>query len=244
MGKLNQVVAVEKGLKARSEAAATALYHTLQKNEAFGGISRVYTPRDDEGERLPNEAKRVQHRVPDLLAEIAEAWKPLYDVTLTKEVANQKAGADVVVDGEILVVDAPVSVLLFLEKKLADFATVVRHLPTLDPAFNWTADGTQENIFRTDTVESNRSKKVPRNHVKAPATDRHPAQVEVYYEDIPVGKWETTHLSGAVPLKHKQALLDRVAKLSDAVKKAREEANAMDVEEQKMGKTIFDWLLA
>ncbi len=244
MGKLNQVVAVEKGLKSRSEAAATALYHSLQKKDEFEGISRVYTPKDDEGEQLPREGKRVQLRVPDLLAEIAEAWTPLYDVTLTKETANQAATASVIVDGDVLLADAPVPVLLFLEKKLADFATVVRRIPTLDPAFSWTADGTQDNIFKTDAVESLRSKKVPRNHVKAPATDRHPAQVDVYYEDIPVGRWETTRLSGAVPLKSKQALLERVTKLSDAVKRAREEANSMEVAEKKMGETIFSWLLA
>lgn len=244
MGKLNQVVAVEKGLKARSEAAATTLYHSLQKKDEFEGISRVYTPKDDEGEQLPREGKRVQLRVPDLLAEIAEAWTPLYDVTLTKESANQAATASVIVDGDVLLADAPVPVLLFLEKKLADFATVVRRIPTLDPAFSWAADGTQDNIFKTDAVESLRSKKVPRNHVKAPATDRHPAQVDVYYEDIPVGRWETTRLSGAVPLKFKQALLERVTKLSNAVKRAREEANSTEVTEKKMGETIFSWLLA
>lgn len=244
MGNLNQVVAVEKGLKERSQTEATALYHALQRKDDFAGISRVYTPKDDEGERLPREGKRVQLCVPDVLADIAKAWTPLYDVTLTKESANQTAGADVTVDGEVILTDVPVTVLLFLEKKLAEFATVVRKLPTLDPAFSWSADGTQDNIFKTDAVESLRSKKVPRNHVKAPATDRHPAQVELYYEDIPVGRWETTHLSGAVPLKFKQGLLERVTKLSDAVKTAREEANSMEIAEQKMGKTVFDWLLA
>lgn len=40
---------------------------------------------------------------------------------------------------------------------------------------------------------------VPRNHVKAEATDKHPAQVEVYHEDVPVGYWTTVKFSGALP---------------------------------------------
>jgi hypothetical protein len=244
MGQLNQVVAVEKGQKARSDAEATAFYHRLQREVEFNGIIRVYTPKDDEGEKLPNEGNRVQARVPEILDGIAAAWKPLYDVVLTKESANQVASADVVVDGRTILENVPVPVLLFLEKKLADFATVLRKIPVLDPAFNWEPDAHDPGLYRAEPVESIRTKKVPRNHVKAEATDRHPAQVDVYYEDIPLGRWSTTRISGAVPLNRKQELLARVAQLSDAVKRAREEANSTEVVERSMGSVVFDWLLA
>lgn len=68
-----------------------------------------------------------------------------------------------------------------------------------------------------------RTKKVPRNHVKAEATDKHPAQVDVYYEDVPVGYWTTVKFSGALPARRVNELLDRVEKLQQAVKFAREE---------------------
>ena len=45
--------------------------------------------------------------------------------------------------------------------------------------------------WKTDPVRTIRTKKVPRNHVKAEATENHPAQAEVYYEDLPVAYWTT-----------------------------------------------------
>jgi hypothetical protein len=35
--------------------------------------------------------------------------------------------------------------------------------------------------------------------VKAEATEKHPAQVEVYHEDVVVGQWKTVKFSGALP---------------------------------------------
>ncbi len=58
--------------------------------------------------------------------------------------------------------------------------------------------------------------------MKAEATDKHPAQVGVYYEDVAVGFWRTVKFSGALPAKRVGELLERVEKLQQAVKFARE----------------------
>jgi len=87
-----------------------------------------------------------------------------------------------------------------------------------------------------------KTKKIPRNHVKAEATEKHPAQVEVYYEDVVVGNWRTIKFSSALPAKRVNELLSRVEKLQEAVKFAREEANNLEVVEQKVGAKIFDYL--
>jgi hypothetical protein len=91
-------------------------------------------------------------------------------------------------------------------------------------------------------VETLRTRKVPRNHVKAEATEKHPAQVEVYYEDITVGFWRTVKFSGALPARRVAELLERVEKLQRAVKFAREEANAYEVKSQKVGEALFSYL--
>jgi hypothetical protein len=91
-------------------------------------------------------------------------------------------------------------------------------------------------------VRTIRTKKVPRNHVKAEATDKHPAQVEVYYEDIAVGYWTTVKFSGALPAKRVNELLDRVEKLQRAVKFAREEANGSEVTDQRVGDVVLRYL--
>jgi hypothetical protein len=93
-------------------------------------------------------------------------------------------------------------------------------------------------------VQTNRTKKVPRVLVKYEATDKHPAQVETWFEDIPVGVWNTVHLSGAVPAARQRELLARVADLAEAVKIAREEANMAEVTDQHVGGAIFAYLLA
>jgi hypothetical protein len=96
--------------------------------------------------------------------------------------------------------------------------------------------------WKTEPVRTLRTKKVPRNHVKAEATEKHPAQVEVYYEDIPVGYWTTVKFSGALPARRVNELLDRVEKLQQAVKFAREEANGVDVVDQRVGDSVFGYL--
>jgi hypothetical protein len=165
----------------------------------------------------------------------------LFDVTATKDWANCTAKADITVDGRTILRDVPVSYLLFLEKQLTDLHTFVKKLPVLDAAEAWTFDDSAD-CWKTEPVRTNRSKKVPRNHVKAEATEKHPAQVEVYYEDIAVGHWTTVKFSGALPAKRVNELLDRVERLQRAVKFAREEANGAEVTDQRTGDAVFRYL--
>lgn len=241
MAKLNQIIAVEKGVKSKAFQDITAAHHRLQKPAQLVGISRTYQPKDEEGEQLPPESTRVQVQAEDLLREMAATLTRLFDVTATKDWANCSARADVTVDGRVLVGDVPVTYLLFLEKQLVDLHTFVKKLPVLDAAESWTLDPSTD-WWKTDSVRTIRTKKVPRNHVKAEATEKHPAQVEVYYEDVPVGYWTTVKFSGALPARRVNELLERVEKLQQAVKFAREEANGVDVTDQRVGDAVFGYL--
>lgn len=242
MPKLNQIIAIEKDVKQSSNRKFTDIYHELQKSALISGISRTYQPKDDEGETLPPESTLVQLSATKELQRSADALERLFDVTLTKEVANQEAKADVVVDDQVILEGVPVTYLLFLERQLVDFKTVFGSIPVLDPAFNWTWDDNQ-GCYVADAVETVRTKKVPRNWVKAEATDKHPAQVEVYHEDVIVGTWRTVRSSGALPATQKAELLARVTKLQDAVKFAREAANNTEAVEKKAGEAVFSYLL-
>jgi hypothetical protein len=185
----------------------------------------------------------VQVKAEDVLRQIAANLTRLFDVTATKDWANCTARADVVVEGRTLLRDVPVSYLLFLEKQLTDLHTFVKKLPVLDAAESWTFDPSSD-WYRTEAVRTLRTKKVPRNHVKAEATEKHPAQVEVYYEDIAVGYWTQTKFSGALPAQRVNELAERVEKLSQAVKFAREEANTFEVTDQRVGEAVFGYLFA
>jgi len=241
--KLNQVIAIEKGTKSRSLQELTEAHHSLQKPALLSGISRTYRPRDEEGELLPPESTRVQIRAEEIIRQTAEVLTKLFDVVATKDWANCKAKADVVVEGQTLLKDVPATYLLFLEKQLTDLHTFIKKLPFLDASELWNYDASAD-CWATEPVQTVRTKKIPRNHVKAEATEKHPAQVEVYYEDVSIGTWRTVKFSGSLPARRVHDLLARVERLQEAVKFAREEANNLEVEEQKIGEKIFHYLFA
>ena len=241
MAKLNQIIAIEKGIKNQSFQDLTTAHHALQKTTLLSGISRTYQPKDEEGERLPSESTQVQANAEQIIRDTTAVLTRLFDVTATKDWANTHARADVVVDGQVLLVKVPATYLLFLEKQLVDLHTFVKKLPVLDPAETWDFDDFA-NCFATVPSQTIRTKKVLRNHVKAEATDKHPAQVDVYSEDVVVGYWKTIKFSGAIPAKRVHELLERVEKLQQAVKFAREEANSVEVEDHKIGLKFFHYL--
>lgn len=242
MPKLNQIIAIEKGVRSTATAEVTAGYHTLQKPAVLFGISRTYQPKDEEGEQYPPEAQHVQVTVDGTLKAAAAAYTRVFDIVATKDWANCVARADIKLGDKVIATGVPATYLLFLEKELEGLHTVVAKLPLLDPSEVWEYD-TNAGCYKTAPVQTVKSKKVPRNHVKAEATDKHAAQVELYYEDVLVGHWKTVKFSGALPASRQKELLGRVEALQRAVKFAREEANSQEAAEIKIGESIFKHIL-
>lgn len=241
MAKLNQIISIEKGIKSKSVQQLAESQKNLQKASVFSGISRTYRPKDEDGEQLPPESNKVQVKADEIIRETTEILTKLFDITATKDWTNCHARADVVVDGQTLLTQVPVSYLLFLEKQLTDLQAFLKKLPTLDPSETWNFDPNSD-CWATEPIQSLKTFKMPRNHVKAEATEHHPAQVEVYYEDVTIGYWRTVKFSGALPQARIHELMNRLEKLQQAVKFAREEANNTDAEEQRVGAKIFQYL--
>lgn len=239
--KLNQIIAVEKGIKSQTSRVVTDSHHLLQKGSMSSGLSRTYQPRHDDGDCFPSETTKVQVKVKDEVDKVSKAWSELLDITMTKDTGNCQARADVVVDGQTILSEVPVTSLLFLEKQLTDLRTFVQKLPTLDPQDEWKLD-IANSMYRTDPVRTFKTKKVIRNHVKAEATEKHPAQVETYSEDVVIGEWQTTKMSGALPASEIAEMLSRVEKLQRAVKFAREAANSTEVTHVKTGHKVYDFV--
>jgi hypothetical protein len=241
--KLAQVLAIEKGEKSKANRAITDLHRKSEIEKLYTGFVRSYTPADENGEALPDEKQLVQNKASEILQEAAGILSGIWDISATKDWTNASlAKADVVVDGVVLAAGAPVSWLLYMEKELNDVETFLRKIPTLDPSEEWKWSDSQ-NCYTTDQTWQNRTKKIPRNHVKAEATDKHPAQVEVYQEDMVIGKFKKISYSGAMPAATKDALLERVRKLRSAVLFAREEANNVIADKKQVGKAMFAFLL-
>lgn len=241
MTKLHQVNALLTSRKTRAQRQITDAHHTLQRAPLLSGIVRTYQPRDDEGERLPPENNLVQTRATQILDQVADEMAGLFDLQVSQDLGNAKAVADVVVGGQVLLAKVPVTYLLFLDKRLADLRTIVDKLPVLDASEEWSWDESRM-CWRSTPANTIRSKKVPRNHVLAEATDRHPAQVQVFNEDVPAGTWTTVKLSGAVPAARRRELLARVESLIDAVRVAREAANEIEVAETPVGRKVMAYL--
>ena len=218
MTKLNQIIAVEKGVKSSATRRITDLHRDGQKDALLSGIYGTYQPRDEEGDHLPGESTRVQIKAEDVLTEAAQVMTRLFDVTLTKDHANTVARAEVVVDGHPLLRDVPVTYLLFLEKQLTDLHTFVAKLPVLDPSADWSFDG-----HASATSRPRRRPCGPRGCPVTTSSLRHAAASGAgadVYGGWPVGDWTAVKFSGALPAARVRTLLGRVTMLQQAVKYA------------------------
>jgi hypothetical protein len=238
---LNQIIAIEKGVKKRTEQEVATIVSRLQHPNALAGISRTYKSLDEEGEQFPPESTLVQVRAEDELVNLANLLERLMDVVATKEHANTTAFADIIVNDEVILGEVPVTFLLFLEKQLASLATIVRGLPRLNPGEEWEYDANAD-AFASPVVDTAKTKKVPRTLTKAEATEFHPAQVDVWSEDMVVGYWSTAKFSGALPARRIKDILHRIELMQDAVQFAREQANSQEVEDRDVGGSIMSYL--
>ncbi len=242
MAKLNQIIAIEKGVKARAGAAVNENYALIQKPELFNGFTKTYQPKDEDGDTLPNESKFVQLQGGVMLDAICKATSELFAVTARKDWTNMQAKASVKLDDAVLIEDVPVTFLLFLEKNLTDMRTIIGKIPVLDAAEDWSVDP-NSGLYKTSTVSTSRTKKVQRPLVLYPATDKHPAQTQIVTEDVMAGLWSTVKLSGAMPRPVVVGYLERVEKLLKAVKEAREEANmATEVPSPDVGAAVWNYV--
>jgi len=244
--KLNQIVAVEKGVKAEHNKLTAPLFHVTETPDLFAGLERTYRSIIEGGEQMPEESKRLQYTVGELLEAFTKPSTRLVDLMATKETTNMTARADVVVDGNVLIKDAPVTFLMPFEKFLEqEVRGLISKLPTLDPAAEWAASESERaGVYATEKAEKLRVKKVNQPLELSPATDKHPAQVQLVTVDVPQGYWGEKRFSGAIPASRKQELSERVETLIQAVKFAREQANDTEVIDAKAGAAVFGYLFS
>ena len=241
MPKLNQILAIEKGVKKKVYSDLTKDHQGLQKTDLLSGISRTYQPVDEDGEKYPDEENPVQLRAAEVVKKYESKLAEYFNIVATKDFSNCEAKADIVVDGEVLVAGVPPTHLLWLEKQLDDLYTFVCKLPVLPSTRVWHWDD-QQNCWGSKPAQTAKKKKTPRAFVKYEATEHHPAQVETVHEDRIEGYWTTTSFSGAMQASHIAKLKERVHKLQQAVSFAREQANTTQVEMQKCGDKILGYI--
>lgn len=239
--KLNQVLAVEKGVKVRTYSALTEMHKAAQVAALFQGFSKTYTPLAEDGHPQAPQTQKVQKNAEEMFAEAQKSLVDLFDITATKDWGNQLAKADIVVDGQVLLKDVPATYLLFLDKQLSDLRTLIGSTTELDGSVDWSKDPST-GLFKSQAIQTSTSQKVQKALVLHPPTDKHPAQTQLITEDQVVGHWFKVNHSGALPTPRKKELVGRVQKLLDSVKIALEDANSTRVEDQKTGDAVLGFI--
>jgi hypothetical protein len=243
MAKLNQIVAVVSGKKTRVEKEFGELNKVLQKSDLFHGIARQYQPVDEDGEELPAERKDPQKSAKAIIRQARGILTDIIDAVATQEYGNCTARADVKVDGDVILKQVPVTVLLYLQKQLEDLHTFVGNIPVLDPSERWTYNA-QDGTYITEEIKTIRTKKVQKPIVLYDATEKHPAQTQLITEDITAGHWRTRKYATTLAATERQQIIDRIVKLQDAVKIAREEANSISVDDQSIAPAVLKFIFA
>lgn len=249
MTRLAQALALEQAAKGHADTArerATQLLHPSNFPQ-MTGLEKTYKPHNEnatERDQLPPKSTKVQIRVEEVLADLAQAWSDMLDVTLTVETGNAETRGTIKVgaDDRVLLDDVPVTWLLGLETRLKELGKVLDRLPELDPARAW--EPHERGLSKTNEEKTPRSIKVPRSFELAPP-DAHgnPAQVKLMEEDIPHGTYTTIYYSGMLHPTRIRELRDRQRELLKAVKLARHEANSQEVRNRRAGAVITGFLL-
>lgn len=247
MAKFHELISVEGDLDGTAKKVMEEAITTFKKAEYFIGGHKWLEMFDDarkQEEEEFTEHKEIETTVPEELAHVSDAVSRYYDAIAQKEATNQKAVASLEIDGEILIEDAPATLLLGLESRLKNLRNVYDSIPTLAPGVEWVHHETKgKHIWKTKELEMRHKKeKSFKFQILVNATKEHPAQIEKWNIDVPIGNVKTDRWSGALSPAMKSKLLGRIDALIRAVKQARQRANTQEVEIINVGQNIFSYI--
>lgn len=246
---LHELLAIEQGLAETANRLTNEVTKTLStKKSIFEGMSKAHEifSEDNQHLKVATEHKEIVSTVDEQTDFLGTELVKYWDVTLQKEEANQRATADIIINGNIIAEAIPSIVLLSMEKKLSSLLNVYNALPTLDAATAWERDEAyaKPNVFRTKHVTERQHSVTTKKYVTvSPATKEHPAQMASQDVVDVIGKYTITDFSGAVTSHDKAKRLEKLTTLIRAVKKARQRANNTEVKNDlKFGQKLFDFI--
>lgn len=250
MSRIHELLAVE---KTRIAAWNTILEETKKKfanaNYFEGSSKSLKMIEDSEPNRAEEMAQRqekpVVTTVLDTLNYFFDKFREAEDLQFSKNIANANARTTVMFGGAPLLENIPVDECLGLEARLLRIRGMLLLMPTLDASRHWEPDASAgRHIWITkhpDVTTKTEKKMVP--VVMYEATDKHPAQVQPIGKDEVVGHFTTTRRSGAVTAAQKAAVISRIDDLITEVKKARQRANEVEVEDLERIDPVLNLIL-
>ena len=246
MEKLHEILAVEKSLEVVAKKLSAETARTFEKDNLFLGFVKSLEMFTEENAKLnTTDVQSLETTVDENINYIVKPLAKYWDNVLAKDLTNQQARADVVVDGAVLVEDVPATFLLGMETKLNELRKVYEHIPTLAPGIKWIPDvsNAKAGVFMTsDDIVSFKTQKESGFAVAYEATKEHPAQVSKEEKIVSVGKYSTVRYSGMLTPVEKARRLENIDTLIGAVKKARMRANSIEVVRDDVGRVLLDFI--
>ncbi len=251
--KLHELLATLGDLEARSKMTQDEATVTFDKRAThFIGSHRTLKMFDDKDSHLEDADEQHQALTTTVGAKLKYIQKDIarwFDAFLQKEATNQVAKADLVVGDKVLIKDAPATFFLGMEKELKQLRKTYEAIPTLQPGVEWVkdevlaAEDNSKGVYRNANSDKKLKTKQTIGHVVlVPSSVEHPAQIEKWKEQVPVGEFTQENYCGMISPADKSVLLNRVSKLISAVKRARQRANSTDIQKLSVGKAIFKYI--
>lgn len=193
-------------------------------------------------EQSASEVREVPTTVFDTLKYVFDIWAKSEDLQYMKNVSNQKAIGELQLGAVTL--SLPVDELMGLENRLLKLRELFHTIPTLDATKTWVPSSVKSDVWQSAHPEvTTKTEKVTIPVVLYEATEKHPAQVKEISRDDVVGTFTTIQFSGAISSIKKADALTRIDSLIEEVKKARMRANCVEVNQEKIGDVLVNYLL-
>lgn len=245
MAKLHELLAVEGNLKTTAFKALADLLNTFEKKRHhFSEKLTTFKSFEENKPDAVEAALDLQSTIPKEIDWIKPFLAKAIDAGFQVAEANTAARADVVLDnGHALLSQIPATALLELEKRIKELQDFIMLIPTLDPAKGFTSDAARgADVFQARPISKTRTKKENKPLLLAPATDKHPAQVQLVVEDVAIGTILEQEWSGLITTSRKGTLIERVEEVLRSVKQARARANetVLDASQNKIGNKLLD----
>jgi hypothetical protein len=250
---LHEVLAVQGDLEANAKRVLKEGIDTFVNREAhFSGHERSLRMFQEKDQHL--EAAHAEHQelTTTVGAKLKYVQGPIgkhWDCIAQKERTNQEARADVIVDGKVIAKDVAVGALIAYERELKEYRTLVDSIKTLAPGKKWELDDTltaadgSKGVYRDAFLDKKlKTVQTIAHKILVPANEQHPAQIEKWKENEPVGEFTQQTLSGKITPAEKSKKLAKVSALIAGVKKARMRANKTPVVKVAVSKAFFGFI--
>lgn len=262
MPKMHELLAVFDDQKGQATKTRSDLISTFStKSHLFRKKVVIFRPAQEGVAPVTEAQSDIQSTLSKELDWVSNFLAKSIDCGYQIDLGNTLAKADLIVEDQGLVhstepgkvektaalyiKDVPATFLLQLEKHLLAVKELAVAIPTLDPAQGFALDEKSgKGIWKAREVIKERTKKTKKVLVLAPPTDKHPAQVQPYDEDVPVGTVMEQEWSALTTPAIKSAVLANIDTLLQSVKKARSRANAIDLDPAgaKIGRQLLDYI--